>query len=248
MADAAAPHRDRISSLEATVTEYQGLVEQLEQEVKTLRENASSAANSSVSQQVGGQLMYVSQGDAPDGHRVMQFKQNPVDQEAQAQQEHYQQLVEENQRLAAKLEILESGGNADISRHIDEGVKNAQEAEKMKLELSKAEKRQRKLMEAFKTTSKEYREIVYYLTGYKIDALKSKIYRVANVFADSPDDVLLFELENTGTLKLLDNAYSATLSDLVELYLKANDSYAAFTAAHTLQLFQKSTMASGESY
>jgi mitotic spindle assembly checkpoint protein MAD1 len=154
--------------------------------------------------------------------------------------ERFKQVLEDNKRLITKLELLESGTPADLSGKIDEGIRSALDNEKLKEEIDKAEKRQKKLIAAFRSTSKEFREIVYILTGYKIDVLKQKIYRLSHVYADSPTDHLLFELEGS-TVKLLNNDYSAKLVEIAECYLAQGDSYPAFLAAHTLDLHKKQT-------
>lgn len=51
-----------------------------------------------------------------------------------------------------------------------------------------------RLKEAFKTTSQEYREVCYMLLGYKIDRIKSSLYRLSSMYAESQDDYLLFKV------------------------------------------------------
>jgi mitotic spindle assembly checkpoint protein MAD1 len=119
---------------------------------------------------------------------------------------------------------------------------SAQEVEKLKQKLISAEKRQQSIIEAFKKTSKDFREVCYILTGYRIDALKQNIYRLSHVYADSPNDNLLFEWAETDRgIKLLENDYSEKLTDLLQTYLKQHDSFPAFLASLTLDLFHKQT-------
>jgi mitotic spindle assembly checkpoint protein MAD1 len=51
-----------------------------------------------------------------------------------------------------------------------------------------------RLKEAFKTTSQEYREVCYMLLGYKIDLIKSNLYRLSSMYAESEDDYLMFRV------------------------------------------------------
>lgn len=51
-------------------------------------------------------------------------------------------------------------------------------------------------MEAFQRKSREMREIVYRLTGYRVDMLGEKQYKLIHMYAESPDDYLLFEVSS----------------------------------------------------
>ena len=63
------------------------------------------------------------------------------------------------------------------------------------------------------------------------------------MYADSPDDVLMFESDGTDrTIKMLENQYSNKLQESVQTYLTAHDSFPAFLASLTLELFHKQTI------
>ena len=64
----------------------------------------------------------------------------------------------------------------------------------MKKQLHSAELKNQRLMEVFKMKSKEFREICYQLLGYRIDMIQSGQYRVMNMYAESPEDFLLFQV------------------------------------------------------
>lgn len=64
----------------------------------------------------------------------------------------------------------------------------------MRGQLASAELKNKRLMEVFKKTSHEFREVVYQLLGYKIDIPCANQYRLMNMYADSPDDFLLFQV------------------------------------------------------
>lgn len=51
-----------------------------------------------------------------------------------------------------------------------------------------------RLTEAFKSTSREFREAIHALLGFKIDALKNKTYRLCSLYSDSPQQFLLFKV------------------------------------------------------
>ena len=64
----------------------------------------------------------------------------------------------------------------------------------MKAQLLSAELKNKRLMEAFKKTSQEIREVCYQLTGYRIDIPTSNQYRLTSMYAESPNDHLLFQV------------------------------------------------------
>ena len=64
----------------------------------------------------------------------------------------------------------------------------------MKKELDKAETKNKRLMEAFKKTSQEIREVCYQLLGYRLDIACQNQYKVMSMYAESPDDYFLFKV------------------------------------------------------
>ncbi|CAG2121442.1 unnamed protein product [Medioppia subpectinata] len=180
----------------------------------------------------------------PTVYRVIHFNQNPIAVNVEKHNEEFKRLVDENQKLLNRIVSLESGSEADVSKRLEEGVKNSQELEKLQKKLSSAEKSQQKIIDAFKRTSKEFREVCYRLTGFRIDLLKQNTYRLAHMYADSADDVLLFECDSDRTIKMLENQYSNKLQDSVQTYLTTHDSFPAFLASLTLELFHKQTIVS----
>jgi hypothetical protein len=62
----------------------------------------------------------------------------------------------------------------------------------MKAQLSTAELKNKRLMEAFKKTSQELREVSYQLLGYRIDIPKAGHYRLMNMYAETQNDFFIF--------------------------------------------------------
>lgn len=112
----------------------------------------------------------------------------------------------------------------------------------MKSLLSREETKNKRLVEAFKKTSQEFREVCYQLTGYKIDIPCSNQYRLTSMYAESPEDFFLFQQSSGGEIQLLGTQFSETLQDLIDLYLQRQDSIPAFLSSVTLDLFNKQTM------
>ncbi|XP_013414839.1 mitotic spindle assembly checkpoint protein MAD1-like [Lingula anatina] len=112
----------------------------------------------------------------------------------------------------------------------------------IKAQLSTAELKNKRLMEAFKKTSQEFREVCYQLTGYKIDIPCTNQYRLMSMYAESPDDFIVFQQTSTGEMQLLATDFSATMSHFIETYLQKNDSIPAFLSSVTLDLFSRQTL------
>ena len=62
----------------------------------------------------------------------------------------------------------------------------------MKAQLTSAELKNQRLMEAFKKTSLELRAITLELLGYQIDIPKTGHYRLQNMYAESQNDNFIF--------------------------------------------------------
>ena len=103
--------------------------------------------------------------------------------------------------------------------------------------------RKTRLIDAFKKTSHDFREVCCQLTGYSIDALTdSTSYRLTSVYAENPTDSLLFNKDPaTGECSLLETPFSSQLGDLIDLHLNQQHSIPVFLAAITTDLFSRVT-------
>jgi len=70
----------------------------------------------------------------------------------------------------------------------------------LKGQLQSYETRVKRMQETFKSTSQEFRDVCYMLLGYRIDRIKPKLYRLSSMYAESPNDHLLFEVCRTTEL------------------------------------------------
>merc|ERR1712226_1508329 len=90
----------------------------------------------------------------------------------------------------------------------------------------------------FKKTSHSFREVVYELTGYRIDVLADHKYRLTPIYANSGDN-LLFQKTNSGEVQMLESEYSLELGDLMELHLEKHNSIPMFLAGLIRQLWRR---------
>lgn len=77
-----------------------------------------------------------------------------------------EKLKEENKKLKVRLEMFKQG-SAEVTRHLDDEVNKNELIEQLNQELAEAKFNQQSLLEGYKKTSKEFREVVYLLTGYR---------------------------------------------------------------------------------
>lgn len=176
---------------------------------------------------------------AVDDWRIIHLKENPVDNRINRDWEHYRFLKAENKKLATRLELIEAGQHADITRMVNEEINYSSEIERLKIALQISESKRGKYIEECKKTIKELKEAFSSLTGCRIE-FTSNGYKVSFLYAENQaSDLLLFKMENK-ELELLENDFSKSLKTFVHRYLVQHDSYPAFIAAITLHLFKKS--------
>lgn len=179
-------------------------------------------------------------GEMP--YRVIHLIDNPAAKEIQNKESMYDSIKSENERLRARLSILESGNNADVTMRIDDAVNSSHQIELLSQKVNQLKAREEKILNSFKKTSREFREVCYLLTGYRIDPLKDDIFRLSHMYAEREEDKLFFEVKREGTT-LLKNEYTDRYSENVSTYLEGADSFPAFLASITLDLFKSSTQA-----
>lgn len=175
-------------------------------------------------------------GDLP--HRVIHLKNNPLTNWSRREQQEYENLKRDNERMRARLSLIEEGNNADITMRIDEAVNSTNQISMLTRKVAELKEREDKILNSFKKTSREFREVCYLLTGYRIDPLKDDIVRLSHMYAEHEEDKLFFELKGDGTISLLENDYANQYSEFITTYLEEADSFPAFLSALTLDLFK----------
>lgn len=191
------------------------------------------------------------QGDYdPSKTKVLHFSMNPVAMAQAKKKEIIAELKEENEKLKHRLKLLEEseGKVDDLTLQVQQKMEepcSSKEIDGLKEQLSKEETKNKRLMEVFKKTSQEFREVCYQLTGYKIDILASNQYKLTSMYAESPEDFFLFQQSSNGEVQMLGTDFSNTLEEAIELYLAKQDSIPAFLSSITLNLFSRQTMMIG---
>ncbi|CAL4125588.1 unnamed protein product, partial [Meganyctiphanes norvegica] len=229
------PHKDpadadKIKELEKKVLELQVQMESLNNEKEVLELRLESRAL---------------KGDYdPTKTKILHFENNPLAKARENRENEIEHLRTENEKLMERIRLLESGDNFNLTQRVGAKVTgegaSSQEVLELQEKISSMETRNQRLMEAFKSKSKEMREAVYRLTGYRVDLIDNQ-YKLLNMYADSPEDVLMFEMTSNGELQLMETEFSSGLDDLIDAYLRHEHSYPAFLSAITLDLFARQT-------
>ncbi|XP_026742126.1 mitotic spindle assembly checkpoint protein MAD1 [Trichoplusia ni] len=163
------------------------------------------------------------------GTKILHLTDNPAAEAHKQVQLDYDAAQEEIKRLKA---ALRDGGDSKACPEEIQQLKQQLESSKIKL---------KRLKEEFTSSAQEYRDVCYMLLGYKIDRTGHKNYRISNMYAESSEEYLTFNLDDDG-IEMVHTDYSSTLGELVELHLHQHRSIPLFLSALTMDLFTKTTM------
>lgn len=251
----------RIKDLESIVDDYKQILDDKEQELAQATERAQDAtekqkqidllklelahiksANSNIYTGNLSQMDLPVQRAQGKEYRVIHFTNNPLTQSINSYVEEHIKLSQENLRLKCMIDLLESGNVADMTRQLDEGLKQKDEVERLQQAIKKLEANQKSMNSSFKAVAQKMRQACALLTGYQISNISSNRYQLIHQY-DPAKRNLLFEL-NKGSIKMLDSDDQSMsgLNDLIQTYLSEHDSYPAFLAAYTLKLFSQQTI------
>ena len=158
----------------------------------------------------------------PDSTKVLHFTRNPMSQAVERLQTDTNELQSENDALKARVKLLEEGQTKDITmmvgHRLEEGASSAEVLELNK-QLESSNTKNQRIMDAFKQTSKDFREFVAETTGFKIEKRGQDTYKMKSVYAESASDYLLFLKTAESGVELLESDYMAELQDLLKLHI-----------------------------
>lgn len=232
----------QIQSLETVITDYRHSLEQADKELHELRcRRISDSAATSVEVQTDD-IQFAEAKPEDPSFRIVHLVENPLEMAFRQRVENLNKLEEENERLRARIKILEEFGHCqDITAQVQLKLEQdgaLPDRKSLQDQLASAEAKNRRLMDAFRRTSQDFRQGCYALTGYRIDVLSHGHYKLTHMYADSPDDYLLFQNAQQ-KMNVLETDYLCQLGELASTYLEKYDSIPAFLSALTLKLFER---------
>ena len=134
-----------------------------------------------------------------DFSKVLHFLNNPLQQATESRRNEVENLKSEIVSLKARIQLLEEGQTKDLTILVGQKVDEApssMEVKQLQEQLQAAEIKKQRLIEAFKKTSSDFREVCYALTGFRIDGLNDGKYRLSPVYAENPNEYFLFQRDN----------------------------------------------------
>ncbi|XP_060657821.1 mitotic spindle assembly checkpoint protein MAD1 [Drosophila nasuta] len=175
-------------------------------------------------------------------YKVLHMSENPANEAYEATKNVMEKLQAEIERLKRRNKKLED--ESEQTQTNSGGLTmNFKELNQLRAELESANGRLKKAKDCFKAARNEFRDVCYMLLGYRIDRVGSNShYRISSMYAESPDDYLSISVNESNCLALLESPYSQTLKPAIDQQLAANNSFPAFFAGLTLELFQRATV------
>ncbi|XP_061686294.1 mitotic spindle assembly checkpoint protein MAD1 [Syngnathoides biaculeatus] len=177
---------------------------------------------------------------------VLNFKMNPTAVAKQQQQQETEALRQEVDRLREVVRKVQEGGRG---AHVDAVLHSAnlslpppKEVLDLLKQIERSELKNQRLKEVFQQKIQEFRTVCYILTGYQLDIPIENQYRLTSVYAEHMEDCLVFKKGPSGSMELMETAFSKTLGELVNLHLHHQNSIPVFTSALTIDLFGRQTI------
>ncbi|XP_015922243.1 mitotic spindle assembly checkpoint protein MAD1 [Parasteatoda tepidariorum] len=219
-------------------------------ELRKLKEENVSLKSQIVELQKDAQIRTIKQQemvktDTSSASRILHMRFNPLDDANQRHFQIFQKLKEENDVLRKRVQVLEEEGSAagDVTMKVKQKLETEgadSTLQTLREQLQAAERQRRYILDNARIKATEFREAVYQLTGYRIDVPTSETFKLSHVYANSRDDYLLFKVNAQGIL-LIETEYSKQLTEQMQLYLHKFDSFPAFLANLTMELFNQQT-------
>ncbi|KAF6202689.1 hypothetical protein GE061_003090 [Apolygus lucorum] len=128
--------------------------------------------------------------------KILHFKMNPTSQAIEQRTDELEKLRTEVAQLRERLRLVSEGEVQDLTQNVANIINEdtTKELQELKEKVKNQDLANQRLTEAFKSTSREFREAIYALLGFKIDGLKNKTYRLCSLYSDSPQQFLLFKV------------------------------------------------------
>lgn len=180
-------------------------------------------------------------GDIP--HRVIHLTDNPISAGIKSREAKLQAMKKENPMIRARLSLLESNSSPEMTMRIEDVANSNIHIETLTRKINHAVAHEKNMLNTFKQTTRDFKEALYLMTGYKVDPMNDDVYRLSHMYAEQEEDQLFIQINPDGTLNLLKNKYTDRYSNFISTYLEGADSFPAFLASITLDLFKSSTQA-----
>lgn len=175
----------------------------------------------------------------PSAVKVVHMKSNP---HTQAVEDAAKEREIKAGKKRMRMELGESfpGRGWAVDNRIDLLRDEIQKLEARNEELAKKSKVGIRLGEVAKKKIEEVRAVVYNLFGWSMNVYGAK-YRVTSIYAEGPEDVLEFGMNESGTMTLMETDYTSKIAEEIGQYVQKMNSIPALLANITMENFEKTT-------
>eukprot|EP00057_Strongylocentrotus_purpuratus_P018628 XP_011673102.1 PREDICTED: mitotic spindle assembly checkpoint protein MAD1 isoform X2 [Strongylocentrotus purpuratus] len=222
-----------------------GSEEELKKRVEELEEECKKLAERNESLELHLERSALKGDYDPTKTKIITFSMNPAAMAKKQRGEELERLRTECETLRQRVRVLEeSSGDGASSETVANriGEEQTRAVQDVRKELGLSELRNQRLKEVFAQKIQEFRQACYRLTGYQINNPTTNQYKLLSMYAESPNDILHFQMTPAGEMDLLANEFSSSLSHMVEEFLLHGHSIPAFLSSVTLDLFSRQTV------
>nr|XP_022911768.1 mitotic spindle assembly checkpoint protein MAD1 [Onthophagus taurus] len=183
--------------------------------------------------------LLVGQDVVKETEKIIHPIKNPLSAHIEKVSKEKEKLQEEVEKLKRKIRNLEEG--LEQSK-LNESVINTKEVNSLREQVKTSEIQVQRLKDYFKSSMQEFRNVIYMMMGYKVDKSSNSNYKLTSMYAERPEDQVCFQLNTEGGLDLLENQFSTSLVELIDLHLRQQNSIPVFLSALTMELFNNRTV------
>ena len=121
-------------------------------------------------------------------------------------------------------------------------VESAKEIVTLREGLQKANTKNKRLNEVYTKMVQDFRDSCYLMTGFDITVRNTSQYRLTSMYAEDPEDSLLFQNNGSGNMQMLHTDFAMEMLEHAKKFLQRGASIPAFLSSVTLDLFDRTTM------
>lgn len=223
-------YRDILKELEANLADREKEVYRLRDEVAALKNEGEGKKESEVVLEEG----------TPDFDckvsKVVHMDENPLRTAMVLWRAETGKRQLKKRTLEATLAEDDVMSKIDAERIRREMLEMQQEFDELKRRAVMGDRTRRVAMDRIE----EVRNAVYNLFGWSMK-VTGTLYRLTSIYADSPEEVLHFAVNEKGTMSLIDSAYAQKLHRETDQFVGRMDSFPALLAHVTTENFEKTT-------
>lgn len=178
----------------------------------------------------------------PSSTKVLHMQDNPLQRAAEKEANAKEKSVGKK-RLRAETGIKSSPPRSESTNiEIAQLEEKIAHLEELNLKFERESKVGLRTKEIALKRIEEVRSAVYNIFGWSMKVIGAR-YVVSSIYAEGPREEIEFGLNESGTMSLLENEYTARLRQEIEQYVQRMNSFPALLAHITMENFENTTAA-----